>query len=316
MRLRSLTILLLFILILVWNNCFAVMPKANCKSICLETASTSKLKKQLPSGAHCARLKNITLYYRTMGNGNPTIIFSSGTGFSADDWYRTGIPNKLAEKMRVFTYDRIFTFNSCPNVNNFMPVTALDVVNQLHQLLIQEKIKPPYILVGHSFGGLYMLLYARMYPQEVAGLLLMDPTPDIGPTPLPKEAKTILKILGNPQNPNPDDQLYNEMVGQLPSYLQIKQAPPLQKQIPLVVIYATKHCLPIAWTKKLMCMTPSQEEEHKKREIAIYNMSDLHELIRVNEEHMSFFSKENYPTVIKAFNSILELTASRNNTKK
>jgi hypothetical protein len=50
-------------------------------------------------------------------------------------------------------------------------------------------------------------------------------------------------------------------------------------------MYATKHCLPISWTKKLMCMTPQQEEDHKKGQIEMYNMSNFHKLIQVNGDH-------------------------------
>jgi hypothetical protein len=284
--------------------CLADMPKTECNSICIDA-------KNLPPGAHCITLDKYNFYYRTLGTGNPTIIFSSGTGFPSEGWYESNIANVIAEKTRVITYDRIYTFNSCPNQNNFMPVTAVDAIHQLRQLLAHENLKPPYILVGQSFGGLYMLLYARMFPNEVAGLLLMDASSDAGPTPLPKEAKKILERLGNPQNPIPENQLYNEMIGQLPSYLQSKTAPPLQRDIPLIVMYATKHCLPKVWTKKLMCMSPSQEENHKQNQLKIYNMSDIHEFIRVDGDHMSFFSKEKNQLVMKALNDILIMAGPR-----
>ena len=173
-----------------------------------------------------------------------------------------------------------------------MPLTAQDVVDQLHQFLQKTKIKPPYILVGHSMGGLYMLLYAREFPDEIAGLLLMDASSAAGPTPFPKQSKTVLKRLGNPQNPTPDNPLYNEMIGQLPSYLQIRNAPPLKKTIPLIVMYSTKHCLPIAWTKEEMCMSPAQEIKYQKNQIEIANMSDKHQVIRIEGDHMVFFTKE------------------------
>ena len=139
----------------------------------------------------------------------------------------------------------------------------------------------------------------------------MDATSDAGPTPLPKEAIAVLKRLGNPQNPMPENPLYYEMIGQLPSYMQIKNAPPLSRNIPLIVMYATKHCLPISWTKKLMCMTPQQEEGHKKGQIEMYNMSNVHKLIQVNGDHMSFFTKDKNPIVIDALNSILTMANER-----
>jgi pimeloyl-ACP methyl ester carboxylesterase len=286
----------------------AIMPKVICNSVCSDTPNTYKSNQSISSDAHCTHVGEYQTYYRLAGHGSPTIIFSSGTGFPADGWFESGIASAMAKKVRVFAYDRIFTFNSCPSPNNYMPNTAQDVVNHLHQLLVQEKIKPPYILVGHSFGGLDMLLYAREYPNEVAGLLLMDATTSDGPTPLPKPAEKILRHLGNPQNPIPDDPLYNELIGQLPSYLQIQQAPPLPKNMPLIVIYATQHCLPQAWTKKLFCMSREQEATHAQGQLAIYNMSNNHQLIRVDGMHASFFDKEKTPTVVKALNTLLEMS--------
>lgn len=292
-------------------NVYALMPKVICHSVCPATPIQYRSNQPMPIGATCAQEGAYRFYYRTLGKGFPTIIFSSGTGFPADGWYESGIASKMAGKAHVFTYDRALTFNSCPNPNNYMPLTAQDVVDHLRQLLKHENIKPPYILVGHSMGGLYMLLYTREFPKEVAGLVLMDATSDLGPTPLPIKAMKILTQLGNPQNPVPEDPLYNEIIGQLPSYIQIKNAPPLIKDIPLVVMYATKHCLPIAWTKKLMCMTTQQEENHKKGQMKMYNMSNIHKLIQVDGDHMSFFTKEKNSIVIDALNSILYMSQKR-----
>ena len=292
-------------------NSHAAMPNIVCESICPNVPTQFHSSQPFPSGAHCVQLDQNRIYYRTLGDGNPTIVFSSGTGFPSDGWYQAGIANKMANKVRVFSYDRIFTFNSCLNPNNYMPITAKDVVTQLRQLLKKENIKPPYILVGHSFGGLYMLLYAKEFPNEVAGLVLMDATSDAGPTPLPQEAEKILQKLGNPQNPAPENPLYNEMIGQLPSYLQMKNAPPLPKDMPLIVMYATKHCLPKTWTKKLMCMTPSQEAAHKKGQFEIYKMSRIHRIIAMDGDHMSFFNQDKNQIVLNALNSILTMAQPR-----
>ncbi|HSW94103.1 MAG TPA: alpha/beta hydrolase [Gammaproteobacteria bacterium] len=307
---RLISLLFLFLIFTI-EKCYADMPGVSCQSTCPETPPPFKSNQPFPLGAHCTRLKQNTIYYRTAGENNPTLIFSSGTGFPSDGWYESNIANQISKKVRVFSYDRVFTFNSCPNPNNYMPITAQDVVTQLHQLLKQENIKPPYILVGQSIGGLYMLLYAREFPQEVAGLVLMDASTDNGPTPLPKEAKPILKKMGNPENPLPDNPLYNEIIGQLPSYLQMRNAPPLPNDMPLIVMYATKHCLPSAWTKKLMCMTAKQEENHKAHQVEMFNMTSVHQLIQVNGDHMSFFTKEQNPVVMNALNEILIMAQPR-----
>lgn len=244
------------------------------------------------------------IYVRTAGKGHPAIIFSSGTGFPADAWFESGIANEIAKTNKVFTYDRTNTFNSCSNKKYLTSISAQDVVNQLHQLLKKEKMPPPYILVGHSFGGLYMLLYAREFPDEVAGLLLMDASYK-APTPLPKKAIAILKKLGNPQNPTQNNPLYNEIIGQTASYQQLNAAPQLYKKIPLIVMYATQHCLPQQWTNELMCMTSKQEQAHFKKQQEIYNMSENHELIKIEGDHQSFFTSEKISKVISAIHKLV-----------
>jgi pimeloyl-ACP methyl ester carboxylesterase len=299
------SLLFLFILLSVCGYSYADMPELACHSVCPNTPTEYKIRQGLPPGGECAMVGKYKIYYRTLGKRSPTIIFSSGTGFPADEWFNSHIATDLAKKVKVVAYDRVFTFNSCPNPNDYMPLTAQDVVDQLHQFLQKTKIKPPYILVGHSMGGLYMLLYAREFPDEIAGLLLMDASSAVGPTPFPKQSKTVLQSLGNPQNPTPDNPLYNEMIGQLPSYLQIRNAPPLKKTIPLIVIYSTKHCLPIAWTKAEMCMSPDQESQYQKNQIEIANMSDKHQVIRLEGDHMVFFTNEKSTIVVDTLNSLL-----------
>ena len=78
----------------------------------------------------------------------------------------------------------------------------------------------------------------------------------------------------------------------------MKNVPALSRKIPVIVLYATKHCLPIELTKKLMCMNPSQEKNHQLKQIEIYNMSNKHRLIRVEGDHNSFFTKEKYSIMI------------------
>lgn len=282
-------------------SAYATLPIAPCHSHFIK-------KMKLPKGGHYTRVDNKLMYYRLIGHGAPSIVLASGTGFPADAWHETGLANSFAEHGHVFMYDRIYTFNSCPNANNYMPNTAKDVVKRLRKLLKKAHLKPPYILVGQSFGGLYMLLYARQYPKEVAGLLLMDATSDAGPTPLPKAALPILKRKGNPQNYVPTDPLYNEGIGQLPSYLQIRHAKSLFKNMPLVVMVATKHCLPKFMTDgKLMCMTIAEEKNHVKEQLKIYNMSRNHALYKVDGLHMSFFDASKHHIVMQAFKQLMKM---------
>ncbi len=84
----------------------------------------------------------------------------------------------MAKFARVCTYDRPGTTLNPGEVSRSdpapMPRTALNVVRDLHALLKTTRIPGPYVLVGHSFGGLFVRLYSALYPQEVSGLVLVD----------------------------------------------------------------------------------------------------------------------------------------------
>lgn len=289
-------VIFLIAFVLLYKSVFAVLPHQTCTTLC---------SKSLETGRECVRVDDKQLYIRKSGYRKPIVIFSSGTGLPADSWFESGIADKIAQKATVLTYDRLYTFNSCQNVNDFMPVTAASVAEDLHKLLALQKLPPPYVLVGHSMGGLYMLYYASRYPQEIAAILLLDATSAEGPTPLPKEAMPVLKRLGNPQNPSPDSFLYNEMIGQLPSYIQMQQTPPLPKDIPIIVLSASRHCLPLAWTKKLMCMTLQQEKNHQRqqKEMAVLSNHSKYQLVQGN--HNVFFTPAGSQTVVVAIYQLL-----------
>lgn len=78
---------------------------------------------------------------------------------------------EVANFARVCTYDRAGLGWSEPSPN---PRTAAIIVEELHTLLEQAVVEPPYVLVGHSKGGLFVRLYAHTYPDEVAGMVLVD----------------------------------------------------------------------------------------------------------------------------------------------
>lgn len=286
----------LITLVSMYTNIFAVLPYSTCTTLC---------SKPLEKGRECVRVDGKQLYIRKSGQGSPTVIFSSGTGMPADNWFDSHIASEIAKKTTVLIYDRLYTFNSCQNANDFMPVTAASVAEELHKLLALQKLPPPYVLVGHSMGGLYMLYYASRYPEEIAAILLLDATSDEGPTPLPKESVPILKRLGNPQNPSPENFLYNEMIGQLPSYIQMQQTPPLPKNIPIIVLSASRHCLPLAWTEKIMCMTLQQEKEHQRQQKEMVALSNESEYKLIQGDHNVFFTPNGHQTVIDAIHQLL-----------
>ena len=152
------------------------------------------------------QLDDFHIAYARQGNGGPAVIFEAGFASEMDAWKQVFKP--VAEVTTVFAYDRKGMGNSRSEGNKAMatevaegildvvlpgagtafglvsavgeeeqPVSrdAAVIVEELHRLLIQLKISPPYVLVGHSLGGMYMEMYARTYPLETAGLVLVDP---------------------------------------------------------------------------------------------------------------------------------------------
>lgn len=106
------------------------------------------------------------------GAGDVTVVFEAGLG---DDWARWDkVAFEVAGRARVFAYSRPGYGDSDPSQ---APRNATRIVEDLRALLAARAFAPPYILVGHSFGGTYMELFAKAYPAEVAGLVLVDSRP-------------------------------------------------------------------------------------------------------------------------------------------
>jgi len=104
------------------------------------------------------------------GHGTPTILLEAGLMSTVLSW--SELQTELARSFRVVSYDRAGLGWSDLGP---MPRTADRIVEELRSLLQRAGVPPPYVLVGHSFGGLTMPLFAARYPEEVAGMVLVDP---------------------------------------------------------------------------------------------------------------------------------------------
>jgi len=103
-------------------------------------------------------------------NGKPTVILESGVAASSPSWRL--VRTEVAKFARVVTYDRagLGWSDMAPQ-----PFTADGMLQDLRTALAAEGIAPPYILVGHSFGGLLAQVFAARHRDELAGLVLLDP---------------------------------------------------------------------------------------------------------------------------------------------
>lgn len=132
------------------------------------------------------------LYLECRGTGSPTVILESGLRTRGDNWSRKDVvPPKATPVMpgvaaftHVCLYDRPGTtfgvaaadYSRSDPVR--MPRTSRAAVSDLHALLRAARVPGPYVLVGHSFGGVIVRQYASSYPKEVVGLVLVDALPE------------------------------------------------------------------------------------------------------------------------------------------
>jgi pimeloyl-ACP methyl ester carboxylesterase len=111
------------------------------------------------------------LHINCTGVGNPAVIFISGAGDFSFDW--SLIQPSISRFTQGCSYDRA---GQAWSQLGPVPRTMRQEAYELHLLLSKARIKPPFILVGHSIGGLISRVYAQQYPREVAGMVLVDPT--------------------------------------------------------------------------------------------------------------------------------------------
>ena len=103
------------------------------------------------------------------GQGSPAVIFEGGFGAGIASW--STVQKDVATFTQTVSYDRAGLNQSEPGPK---PRSAKTIATELHAALQKAGVKPPYVLVGHSFGGIYARVFADMYPQDVIGMVLID----------------------------------------------------------------------------------------------------------------------------------------------
>lgn len=111
----------------------------------------------------------LSLHLRCVGEGNPVVVLDSGLGDDGAVWNE--VQPELGRLTRTCSYDRAGTGSSSAAPR---PHTSRQMVGELHALLGRAGIAAPYVLAGHSLGGLNVRLYASEHPSEVAGMVLID----------------------------------------------------------------------------------------------------------------------------------------------
>jgi pimeloyl-ACP methyl ester carboxylesterase len=109
------------------------------------------------------------LHLQSAGSGTPTVVLEAGLGGISSAW--AWVQSETAEFSHVVSYDRAGLGWSGSDTS---PKTAKQVAQRLRSLLQSANTTPPYVLVGHSMGGLFVRVFADLFPKDVAGLVLVD----------------------------------------------------------------------------------------------------------------------------------------------
>jgi pimeloyl-ACP methyl ester carboxylesterase len=138
-----------------------------------QAAAAARDFRRHPPPGRLVDLGSHRLHFVAMGEGAPAVVMEAGLPGSVLSW--CWVQPEIAKFTRACSYDRAGLGWSDAGP---MPRTAGRIAEELHRLLGRAGVPPPYVLVGHSFGGLTVRLFAARYPGEVAGMVLVDP---IGP---------------------------------------------------------------------------------------------------------------------------------------
>lgn len=197
--------------------------------LCAVTLSGNVAVAQVQPNSDFAGLVDVggyRLFLRCTGEGSPTVILDAAARATSETWSQ--IQPEVASFTRVCSYDRAGLGRSDPGP---VPRTTRTMVEELRTLLRNAGIEGPYVLVGHSLGGLNMQLFARLYPNEVVGVVLVDATPaDIlqrfGEVLTPEQLQLVFPA------PGPEGLDFRA------SLAQVQAAPPFP-DVPLIVLART-----------------------------------------------------------------------------
>jgi pimeloyl-ACP methyl ester carboxylesterase len=180
------------------------------------------------------------LRMRVEGMGSPAVVLEIGLGGALEEW--AAVQPKVARFTKVVAYDRIGA------VDRASRLTGEELARELRAALRNAGIRPPYILVGQSFGGIYNRVFASLYPEDVAGMVLLDPSQE-------EFIRWMEKHHPDRCISQRDVQDWPEGSGIWATLDQLKQLPPLP-DVPVTVVTGTKpnddpvhiEVLPV-WTK-------------------------------------------------------------------
>jgi pimeloyl-ACP methyl ester carboxylesterase len=137
-----------------------LVPLLASLSLLLAQRAASDLPKRMDADGRLVRL-------RVAGEGAPAVVFEIGLGGPLEEW--AAVQADVARFTRTVAYDRL------GSDRHTGALTGKQIARELQAALTHAHVPPPYVLVGQSFAGIYNRIFAAIYPEEVAGMVLLDP---------------------------------------------------------------------------------------------------------------------------------------------
>ncbi len=242
-----------------------------------------------------------------VGNGSPTVVLDSGLGDDYSVWSR--VQPEVAGVTRVCAYNRagIGTGRGASDPGA-LPRTSARIASELHTLLANSCVPGPYVLAGHSSGGLNIRLYATRYPDEVGGIVLVDARPenysDRLQALLPAD---VWAALSAAMQANNCDALPAgprlEWMSIAESEAEVRTAAPLP-QVPLIVL---THGLPDPRFEPFLSAEELQAEEDLWRELQTdlaHSVPDGQQIIATQSGH--YIQRDQPGVVVDAIDTVVE----------
>lgn len=184
------------------------------------------------------------LHLYSSGKGSPSVVFDAGLSGTSLGW--SLVQNEVSKFTQVCSFDRAgYAWSDESSLER----TSINMARELYSLLKHADIDPPYLLVGHSFGGCNALLFAHLYPKETFGVVLVDSVHENMLNVLPEEPQSCSKktinhpffiwlraALGFERLKGPSKEIVN-MFSPLPKY---------EKQVYLAQMYKAGYAMTVA----------------------------------------------------------------------
>jgi hypothetical protein len=247
-----------------WLAVLAVLAVAACGGAAPSAQPTGQ-RALAPPAVRYANIGGYVLAYECAGTGSPTVILEAGYTASGISTYSPVIVPALARRTRVCTYDRAGDGLSDARPAKVRPLTGATQARELHTLLEMIGVGPPYVLVGHSYGGMITREFAALYPGQVAGMVLLDASSE-------PEVAVYDRLHAGPWIDGTVQPAPNQQINIHATVRQLERAPS-QGQMPLIVI--TAGILQDQWLK-----TVPKLEARAQRRLALLSADSIHVLDR------------------------------------